>query len=144
MSSWLATQGIRPDLVVSSPALRALTTARLLAPGMSYPLERIRTDPHLYAADCATLLDRIAATDDAVGRLVLVGHNPGLTELVNRLGDRFVDNLPTCGICTLELPLTQWCAIHRVQGRILSLCTPKTAKPLRHNPHGDGHAETSS
>ena len=84
-----------PDLVVSSPAARALATARIVAEAVGFPLEAIDVDERIYGATPAELLKVIRGLDDERNHVILVGHNPGFTELVNALSGPRIDNVPT-------------------------------------------------
>ena len=89
MGNLLRSMGVNPDLVVTSPAARARTTARLLAEKLAYPREKIRVNAELYAGDEEEILRLVQSTDNAVNQLMLVGHNPTLTilALALRLAD---------------------------------------------------------
>ncbi len=103
MARKLQEKGIMPDLIVSSTALRAADTARLTAAVFGYPESAIVVEKSLYHASPEQLLEVIRSQSEAIQTLVLVGHNPGLTELIQELGCR-LDNLPTAGqyVCTLS------------------------------------------
>lgn len=99
----------RPSLIITSPAVRALGTARILAQQIGYPLEFLQTEHDLYLANVRTLLNVIAEQDDRCASLMLIGHNPGLTELANELvGEPWLDNLPTCGVVALDFDAHSW------------------------------------
>jgi phosphohistidine phosphatase len=99
----LRQQGPRPALILASPAERALRTAQLVADMMDYPNDAIAQDRRLYLAEPAAIVEIIAGQDDAIGILLVVGHNPGLTELVHRLLPTFdVEDLPTCALVGLD------------------------------------------
>jgi phosphohistidine phosphatase len=99
----LRSYGLRPTLILSSPAARALQTARLVAAAGDYPHDAIALEPALYLAEPATLVAIIAAQSAAIETLLVVGHNPGLTELVHRLLPAFDDdNLPTGAVVGLD------------------------------------------
>jgi phosphohistidine phosphatase len=110
MGKRLKEHGIHPDLMVSSPAVRALATCRALARELDYPEDKIRIDKRLYHAAEEQLLTVLKECrkfhDPAV--LVVVGHNPGLTGFTNRLLDDSIDNIPTCGIVAGELKIRSW------------------------------------
>jgi phosphohistidine phosphatase len=99
----LRRQQLHPTLVLASPAARALRTAQLVAREIDYPLETIALDRRLYLAEPAAIVEIIAAQSDAIKTLIVVGHNPGLTELAHRLLPTFdVDDLPTCAVVGLD------------------------------------------
>lgn len=117
--------GFAPDLVLVSPALRARQTAEAIlgALGTKPPL---RVDETLYMAGRAALLDIIRA-NAAVGHLVLVGHNPGLTLLANHLGACDLDNIPTAGIVRFAVQGKHG-DIERDALRVLDFDYPKRGK----------------
>jgi phosphohistidine phosphatase len=108
MGRRLAAWAGAPDLVVSSPAVRALTTARFIAKGVGYPVKRIVEDERLYAGDRTELLDAIRGLDDRLDMVFLFSHNPGLTDLVNALSEEPVDNVPTCGVVKFRVDADYW------------------------------------
>jgi phosphohistidine phosphatase len=99
----LEQQRLQPALILASPAARALRTAQLVAQTIGYPRHAITLDRRLYLAEPATIVAIVAAQDAAIETLLVVGHNPGLTELVHRLLPAFdVDDLPTCAVVGLD------------------------------------------
>lgn len=99
----------RPSLILSSPATRALQTAEIVADAAGYGREQIARDPRLYLAEPTTLATVVAAQSSAIASLLVVGHNPGLTELTHRLLAGFeVEDLPTCAIVGLEFGVAEW------------------------------------
>jgi phosphohistidine phosphatase len=100
-----------PDLMISSPAVRALMTARVIAEAVGYPVKRIVEDDRLYAADRTELLEVIRGLDDKFDSVFLFSHNPGLTDLVNALSDPAVDNVPTCGVIKFRIDADRWAEV---------------------------------
>jgi phosphohistidine phosphatase len=99
----LRQHGMLPALIVSSPAARALQTAELVATAIGYRREEIALERRLYLAEPAALIAIISAQNAALETLLVVGHNPGLTDLAHRLLPDFdVDNLPTCAVVGLD------------------------------------------
>jgi phosphohistidine phosphatase len=94
---------VRPSLILSSPATRALQTAELVASALGYAREEIALEPRLYLAEPATLIAVIAGQSAETETLLVVGHNPGLTDLAHQLLPALdVDDLPTCAAVGLE------------------------------------------
>ncbi len=116
MGARLARRKDRPDLIVSSPAVRALTTARIIAKTLGYPPKDIMVKDRLYGAGVDELLDVIRNADESVATLMLFGHNPGLTELANHLGPRPIPNLPTCGVLHLRFEVDTWSVVGYARG----------------------------
>ncbi len=108
MGDRLAERGYRPDVILSSPANRALTTARVIAEALGFPPDDIAIDERIYGAGVAGLVGLVRETDDTAGRVMLFGHNPELTAMVNRLARVSLDNLPTCGVALLEFAFDTW------------------------------------
>lgn len=108
MGRRLAARGGAPDLVVSSPAVRALTTARVIAEALGYPVSEIVEDERAYMASAEGLLDVIHGLDDGFDRVFLFGHNPGFTELVNHLSEEEIENVPTCGVVEFRVAAERW------------------------------------
>jgi phosphohistidine phosphatase len=79
---WLSHQQRQPDLVISSPANRALSTAKIVVTCMKLSTSSIQTDNRIYGADLDDLLQILAEIPNTISRVMLVGHNPDLEELV--------------------------------------------------------------
>jgi phosphohistidine phosphatase len=108
MGQRLAEAGIRPSLIASSPAVRAWTTARVIAAQMSYPVEFLMRENNLYHASLNDLLDVIVEQDEGFQSLLIVGHNPGLTDLANFLCPSLTNNLPTAGVVSVNIDQDHW------------------------------------
>ena len=107
MALRLTNRDIHPDLLLSSSANRAIQTSEFIAQALSLPPEKIEVNKNLYHASPEHLLKCIRKQKNSIQTLILVGHNPGLTELTNLLGVR-LDNLPTSGQIAFELYSDYW------------------------------------
>jgi phosphohistidine phosphatase len=125
MGKRLADRVDGPDLMVSSPATRALATAEIFAEEIGYPLEEIVVDERIYGADAVELLEIIQGFDDALDQVICFGHNPGLTDLVEYLAPYTIGNLPTCGIVELEYDTETWESIDRIELTQVTFDYPK-------------------
>ncbi|HEY5674020.1 MAG TPA: histidine phosphatase family protein [Malonomonas sp.] len=125
MGERLAAADKLPDLLVSSPAKRARTTARLLAGELDYPEQQIRFCPEIYDANLETLTQLLCSMDDKIEQLLMVGHNPGFSELGQWLCHLAPDWLPTCGQLELELPIARWVEAEENCARLLGYDYPK-------------------
>ena len=117
-----------PDLdyvMITSPAQRAMSTARLFAEAAGYVQENIVVDDRVYIADVSQLNDIAAGFDEAWGHVVLVGHNPGFTDFVNTATKHFIENIPTAGIAELQYNVDSWDGLETVQAVLAELDTPK-------------------
>jgi len=99
---WLAGNVDRIDLAVTSPAVRARTTWELASAELESSPETV-VDDRVYAATSGQLLHVVQQLDDAHRTVVLVGHNPGLEDLVNRLTGAWVE-MVTAAIAVIDLP----------------------------------------
>ena len=112
-------------MMISSPARRAVSTARLFAEAAGYPLDNIVVDDRVYLADDAALADIVAGFDEAWEHVVLVGHNPGFTDFVNKATKHFIENLPTGGIAELQYKVDRWDQLENIQAILAELDLPK-------------------
>jgi len=108
MGRRIAAAGIRPSLIISSPAVRAWTTARIIAEEIGYPREFLQRDKGLYLASVNGILDVIVSQDAGFNSLMLVGHNPGLTDFANYLVPGLTNNIPTAGVVSVQLDADDW------------------------------------
>ena len=116
---------VAPDLIISSPATRAAITARVIADMINYPSNRIQYTEAIYLSGQATLLNVIKEINDSVKKAMLVGHNPGLTDLANYISDQRIDNIPTCGVFCVDLEIKSWSKIDGQSGKIIFFEFPK-------------------
>lgn len=109
MGARFGERGETLERVLSSPAERAHTTARLFCEACGFPPEDIAIEPDLYFAGSGSIVDLILAQDDIVRSLMLVFHNPDITYFVNSIDyDVSIDNVPTCGLVKLVSDIAQW------------------------------------
>jgi phosphohistidine phosphatase len=108
MAGILKDKNVKIDLILSSSAIRALTTAKIFAKELGKAEKEIVADKNIYEAGRKDLLKILLETDDSVDDLMLVGHNPGLTYLSNYLCNFETDNIPTCGIVCMQLDFDSW------------------------------------
>lgn len=111
MGARLAEWGPPVDRVISSSATRAFSTAELVTQEMGLPWDEIQIEDALYHATEEDMIDLINEQDDYLDGLMLFGHNPGMTYLVNDLSDLDLDNLPTCGVAVLQFDVNSWSEI---------------------------------
>ena len=117
--------GVEPDLIVSSPALRAITTAQLLAKEVRYDQEKIVTDKQIYEASVKTLINVISKQPALLKALMFVGHNPGLTAFANYISDFDADNVPTTGVVCIQFKMDDWKNLESTTGRLVFFHYPK-------------------
>jgi phosphohistidine phosphatase len=108
MGKRLADAGVAVDAIVSSPTKRALATAETIARKLDFKRKDIVQDERLYSGQVDDLLQLIKEVGDDHKRVMLVGHNPLLSELLLQLAGKNV-NLPTCAVAVLRFD-TKSCA----------------------------------
>jgi len=124
MGKRLAKRDVKPDLVVSSPALRALTTAQLIAEEVGYKRKDIVVDDRLYASSPDDLLAVIRELDRKLDRVMLVGHNPEFTDLAHRLSSEIID-MPTSAVAESDFDTKAWSDVGEVEPANAVLDYPK-------------------
>lgn len=134
MGAYMRANNVYPDLVLSSPAIRALTTARIIAGEIGYPVKDILVNNSLYTFTLNTqkyITEHIQTLDNQYNRVMIFGHNPTFTELANYLaGDLVFTNVPTCGIVAFSFATEKWQTINANNANLTWYAFPKL---LRHN-----------
>lgn len=126
MGKRLKKRGIVPELMISSTAVRAATTALAIADKLHYARENILMRDELYHAEPSAILNVVQQTDEAVNTLFVFGHNPGLTDFANELCKKDIDNIVTCGVYALALDVNGWEALRlHKQAKLLFYDFPK-------------------
>jgi len=108
MGKRLKAKGMIPELFISSTAKRAELSSKLITEAMGYPFKNIGWFDSLYLASPNTMMRVIADTDDSVSTLALLAHNPGITELAEKLSGQTLNNMPTSAVVTLTLAIEHW------------------------------------
>lgn len=115
-------------VIRSSPANRALVTARMIAEELGYPVENIETDERMYGAGSRELTVIVQMLPDSVDEAMVVGHNPAMMMLAGDLAGFDEDNLPTCGIVCVDFDVTSWRDVCPGEGVIRYFEYPKMHK----------------
>ena len=121
----LQKEGVKPDLIVSSPAKRALTTAQFFAATFELSGEKFVLEPAIYEAFPKDILKVISGLPDESRTVMLFGHNPTFTEVANMFTDDFIDNLPTCGVIRIESKAESWKELYEENSRLAACFFPK-------------------
>lgn len=125
MGQRLRERNLQINRIVSSPAVRALTTARTIAAELGYADTAIRKRQDLYLASPRSIVNCLVDEAEDCATVILVGHNPGMTELANLLSDARIDNIPTCGMFAVDFDCNSWEEILRHPGRFAWFDYPK-------------------
>jgi phosphohistidine phosphatase len=132
IAAYMVRERIAPELVLCSPARRAAETLELIVGRLGRAPE-IRFREALYVASAAEILAEVRGVDDAVGALMVVGHNPGLADLARRLagsGERHAlaglgRKVPTAALASLELACERWAQVAPGAAHLAAYATPK-------------------
>jgi len=115
----------RPDRLVSSPALRAITTARAFAEVLGIAPQDIELQARIYDASRKTLAEVVQGLDPGARHVALFGHNPGFSELARWLATCPFTEMPTCAIAQLELQVGSWSELGPGCGKLANYLYPK-------------------
>ncbi len=99
---------VAPVTIWSSPAVRAFETAKIFKQTLNIEDKDFTIKPSLYTFNRKDLLDVIRSCDDRVNKLMVFGHNPAMTGVVNELGDKTFDNIPTTGLSVIDFEVSHW------------------------------------
>lgn len=133
VGEWLYREGLIPQVIVSSPALRARDTTLKVCKCLDLAKKEIQWDEEVYDADLPTLLRVLSRVPPAAELMLLVGHNPGLEELLRYLAGTDVDEpadgklLPTATVARLEMP-SDWAQLDFGCAGLVSIVRPKQLK----------------
>lgn len=108
MGKILKGKSIKPGLVISSPAKRAIETAYLFAEELGYSKDKIEQNDNLYFSGMPQILEVIQLTKDQYDDLFVFGHNPDTLDLVNTYAPTSFDNVPTSGVACIQFDVDSW------------------------------------
>lgn len=119
------TQSIKPDQIITSPAVRAYATALAYCHELDWPVTDLQIDEGLYEASGNALVALIKGVSDRHQSFMLFGHNPGLNDLISYLvADNVIDNIVTSGRVSISLNIPSWSEIEAGIGVVTSVVTP--------------------
>jgi phosphohistidine phosphatase len=127
MGQILKAKAVKPDLLLSSPANRALNTALIIAQEIGYN-KNIHVHNKVYHAYGPDLWAIVKTLPEEISSLMLFGHNPSFTEFANELSQMYIDNLPTCGVFAVAWQVNKWSEIKRKGAEFLFYEFPKKNK----------------
>ncbi|MEL6601972.1 MAG: histidine phosphatase family protein [Cyanobacteria bacterium J06614_10] len=125
MAPQIVKAGCSFDTVFCSPAVRAQSTIEEINQALSDQTITWQTDNQLYTFEARDLLSWCQALDEALDDVVVVGHNSAITEFVNWVGDRPLENVPTCGYVQLKLPTERWQDLSENSAELVTFLKPK-------------------
>lgn len=125
MAGYLIEQGVIPDLIMSSNAIRARETAAIIAQGLSYPVEKIQILPVIYQGNEEDVINILLEIPNENESVIIVGHNPTLTSLANYFLQEPIDWMPTSGVVCIEFITDLWKNILKAEKRTKFVISPK-------------------
>lgn len=126
MADLLKGKGIQPDQIISSPAVRAYTTATYFAKAFEIPIKAIVKREAIYEAYTRDVVTLIQELSDDLNTVLLFGHNPAFTSLANLFSkEEYIPNIPTCGISKIESNTTTWSNFSEQTAHLTAFYYPK-------------------
>ena len=114
-----------PDIIYSSPANRAITTATQIAEAFKYDVDKIVEKHSIYEAAVFDLINIIKSTSDEHDIVMIFGHNPTFTMASNYLTNKFIDNIPTSGFVQINFDFNSWNEVEGNSGKLVLFEYPK-------------------
>lgn len=130
MAKHLAKQDVDLDLILSSPATRALATAKIFAEKLQYKKKNIVVDERLYPGHVHQLFELVRGLDDKLRRVMLFGHNPAFLEFAHRLS-KTIKRMPTSAVAAFVFDAKSWSELGEAELRSVLLDYPKKSQPNR-------------
>ncbi|HSZ26119.1 MAG TPA: histidine phosphatase family protein [Cytophagaceae bacterium] len=125
MGRRLFEMGVKPDLIISSPAIRAKMTAESVAEQLNYDIDNIVYESEIYESSVRTLLRVINNLDDQYNCIIIFGHNPTHTYLAEYLTKEAIGNIPTAGAVKIDFDLDSWKLVSEATGKMKWFEYPK-------------------
>ena len=131
MGKRMAARKVRPSRIIASSAARASAPAKFIAEALKYPAEFLQVEKELYLATPDQILELVCSQEDNFSDLLLIGHNPGITDLANRLLPSIgLNNLPTSGVVALDFDTKKWSELAEVNAKLGFYDYPKNPELL--------------
>lgn len=128
ISNFLVQKNVLPELMLSSTAVRAFETARLIAAHIGYPEDQIKSSSNLYHAGSGDIFTELYAIENTVDSVMIFGHNPTLTYFANQYLDPRIENLPTSGLVSIEFGCDKWEDINDSKFQVNFVVFPRMLK----------------
>ncbi|MCF6351317.1 MAG: histidine phosphatase family protein [Flavobacteriaceae bacterium] len=116
----------KPDVFISSSAMRALQTSIIFCNTFNFPLANLKMSKSLYSFSDGYLIKTVKALDSDYSSAIIFSHDHGINTFVNRFGNQRIDHVPTCGIIGIKLDIKHWKNLSK--GKIILIDFPKNHK----------------
>lgn len=125
MGKLLRSKGVQPDLMVSSPAIRALSTAGYFKIALGVEGEDFWIRDEIYESLATTIFQLIQRLPESCDSVMLFGHNPTFTDVANMFSKSYIDNIPTCGVVCIQSTATNWPDFSSKNAEVVDTFFPK-------------------
>lgn len=125
MAKMLKGKGASIDQFISSPAVRAFTTATYFSEEFGLPTDAIRQEPFIYHSFLQEVLQFVNELEDDLQTVCIFGHNPTFTSIANHFSEEFIANVPTCGIIKVESQAKHWADVSAENAKMTAFYYPK-------------------
>jgi len=125
VAGYLLKNNIRIDRIITSHAVRAFETAKIIAAEINYPEDEIRISEDIYFGDADSLFEQLYSLQDTVQSIMMVGHNPTFTYFANYFLKKEIEWLPTSGIVCIKFRTDKWKKLHNAKKTVKFVITPK-------------------
>jgi phosphohistidine phosphatase len=125
IAAYLHAQGIKPDMMISSHAVRALETAKIIAAALDYPTDDIHISRQLYHAFTDNIYDELYQVSDMACNVMIFGHNPTFTAFANHFLEPKIDWLPTSGLVVVDFQIDSWTELSMAKHKPALIISPK-------------------
>lgn len=126
IAEYLVGKRVKPDLIISSIAVRAFETAKILAAGLDYPEETIVREQSIYLNGVSALENTVLSLNDNLNEVMIVGHNPDMTNFANVFLTQKISYLPTTGVVGISFDTAHWNDIFISTWKTILVITPGT------------------
>jgi len=126
MAAKLKSLKLEPDLIICSPAKRTRQTVEYFCDKLKYDPDKIQLEKRIYESNAEAILQVVRETDASVKTLVLVGHNPSITDFANLFVTEKIDEVPTTGVVWLQFENPDWEIYRPTPCKLKYFLTPKT------------------
>lgn len=121
----LKNEGFSPDIILTSPALRAWETAQIMAESFEIESEYFRKEPRIYTADADDFYDFCFDLPESCSHVLIVGHNPAISMFAHKFPDTKINFLPTSGMASIEFEADKWEEVPASTHRVKFVLFPK-------------------
>jgi phosphohistidine phosphatase len=125
MGKYLSENLPKPNLIISSPAVRAIETAEIIASQTGYPIEKIHISDELYLCSTSEYIEVLNKQNPKANHIYVISHNPGTTGFANLLTGKNMADVPTCTAIHISLDLYKWNDLEPDVGKLLGVFTPE-------------------